>query len=151
MSNVLVVEDEPMNWQVFQRILTRKGGFTAMHTEEVETVLQAARSGEADLILMDVSLNNSRYQGKPIDGIAITRLLKANAETARVPVILVTANGTLADRHHFLAISGADDFIPKPIVDYEAFLSQIRANLPPSQPPQTVQGIRWGLTPALSY
>ncbi|VXD17099.1 Response regulator receiver domain protein (CheY) [Planktothrix serta PCC 8927] len=127
---VLVVEDNLVNWKVFERILTRRGGLLAKHTEDVETVMQMATNKQADLILMDVSLTNSYYDGKAVDGIEITQMLKANPETAQLPVILVTANANTGDRENFLARSGADDYIPKPIVDHKAFVEQIKSRLP---------------------
>ncbi|MEB3883022.1 response regulator [Lyngbya sp. CCY1209] len=130
MKTVLVVEDNPINWKVFERILTRKGGMAAHHTEDVETVLQMATAKEADLILMDIYLANSYYEGKAIDGLKITQMLKANPKTADLPIILVTAQGGDRDREYFLAQSGADGYIPKPITDHKAFVEQIKAKLP---------------------
>ena len=130
MKTVLVVEDNLINWKVFERILTKRGGLVAKHTEDVETVMQMAVNKQADLILMDVSLTNSYYDGKAVDGIKITQMLKANPETAQLPVILVTAHATSGDRETFLAQSGADDYIPKPVVDHKAFVEQIKSKLP---------------------
>ncbi len=130
MKTVLVVEDDPINWLVFKKILTKRGGFAAKHTEDVDEVLKIARTGEADIILMDVALSNSYYQGKPVDGIRITQLLKKNPQTATVPVILVTANAMTGDREFFLEQSGADGYIPKPVMDHEHFVQEIRAKLP---------------------
>ncbi|HEY9901053.1 MAG TPA: response regulator [Candidatus Sericytochromatia bacterium] len=130
MTTVLVVEDDPINWRVFKKILTKRGGFVAKHTEDVEEVIKIAQSREADIILMDVSLRNSYYQGKALDGIKITQLLKANPETANLPIILVTANGAAGDRENLLQQSGADGYIPKPVVDHQDFVNQILAKLP---------------------
>lgn len=127
---VLVVEDNLVNWKVFERILTRRGGLMAKHTEDVQTVMDMAANKQADLILMDVSLTNSYYEGKAVDGIKITQLLKANPETAQLPVILVTAHATTGDRENFLARSGADGYIPKPVIDHKAFVEQIKSRLP---------------------
>ena len=64
MRTILVVEDNLVNWKVFERILTRRGGLMAKHTEDVQTVMEMAANKQADLILMDVSLTNSYYGGK---------------------------------------------------------------------------------------
>lgn len=127
MKTVLVVEDDPNNWLIFQKILTKRGGLVAKHSENVEEVMQIAQSGEADIILMDVSLTNSHYQGRAVDGIKITQMLKANPQTASLPVILVTAH--IGDRENFLIQSGADGFIPKPVVNHQEFVNQILAKL----------------------
>jgi len=130
MTTVLFVEDDPNSVRILQRVLTRQGGFVAKHTEDVEEVMQIAQSGEVDIILMDVDLGNSSYQGRAVNGIKITQMLKANPKTAKVPVILVTANAREGDREYLLKDSGADGYIPKPVVDYQEFLDLILALLP---------------------
>jgi two-component system, cell cycle response regulator DivK len=125
MTTVLIVEDDPINLRVFSKILTKRGGLQVKGTEIVEEVLQLAQSGAIDAILMDVALANSIYQGKPVDGIKITQMLKADPQTAHLPVILVTAHAMEGDREHFLQQSGADGYISKPVVDHEAFINQI--------------------------
>ncbi|MBK4729112.1 response regulator [Oxynema sp. CENA135] len=131
MKTVLIVEDNPINVQVFSKILTKRGGLAVKHTEDVEEVLQIAHTKTADVILMDVALANSRYQGQPIDGVQITQMLKANPATATLPVILVTANAMAGDREELLAQSGADGYIAKPVIDYQAFLSEILSKIDP--------------------
>ncbi|MEY2858864.1 MAG: hypothetical protein RLZZ74_3177 [Cyanobacteriota bacterium] len=125
MTTVLIVEDDPINLRVFSKILTKRGGLQVKGTEIVEEVLQYAQSGTIDAILMDVALANSSYQGKPVDGIKITQMLKADDQTANLPVILVTAHAMEGDRENFLKQSGADGYISKPVVDHEAFIQQI--------------------------
>ena len=130
MKTVLIVEDDLINARVFSKILTKRGGLNVKHTENVDEVMEIAHSGEADLILMDVSLSRSVYQGQSVDGIKITQMLKSNPETARLPVILVTAHAMEGDRENFLKQSGADDYISKPVVDHQHFVEQIMALLP---------------------
>jgi two-component system, cell cycle response regulator DivK len=130
MTTVLLVEDEPINVRVFSKILTKRAGLEVKHTEDVEEVMAIAQAGIADIILMDVSLAHSTYHGKRVDGIRITQMLKANLSSAKVPVILVTANATLSDREEFLKASGADELIPKPIIDQQKFVDKILSFLP---------------------
>jgi two-component system, cell cycle response regulator DivK len=125
MTTVLIVEDDPINFRVFSKILIKRGGLEVRGTEDVEEVLQLAQSGAVDAILMDVALANSVYQGKSVDGIKITQILKANPETASLPVILVTAHAMQGDRENFLKQSGADGYISKPVVDHQEFIQQI--------------------------
>ena len=125
MATVLIVEDDPINFRVFSKILTKRGGLEVQGTENVEEVLEFAHSGTIDVILMDVSLANSVYEGKPVDGIKITQMLKADPETAKLPVVLVTAHAMQGDRESFLQQSGADAYISKPVVDHEQFIKQI--------------------------
>jgi CheY-like chemotaxis protein len=129
MTTVLIVEDDPINFRVFAKILTKRGGLEIRGTEDAQEVMQIAQAGEVALILMDVSLARSFYQGKAVDGIKITQMLKANPQTASLPVILVTAHAMEGDRENFLKQSGADGYISKPIVDHEAFIAQILATI----------------------
>ena len=127
MTTVLIVEDDPINFRVFSKILTKRGGLEVCGTEDVLEVLKIAKSGTIDVILMDVSLANSVYEGKPVDGIKITQMLKSNPQTASLPVILVTAHAMQGDRELFLKQSGADGYISKPVVDHQEFIDQIVA------------------------
>lgn len=129
MKTVLIVEDDPINLRVFSKILTKRGGLNVKGTEDVEEVIQIAQSGAIDIILMDVSLAHSVYQGKPMDGIKITQMLKADAQTSKLPIILVTAHAMEGDRENFLRQSGADGYISKPVVDHQQFVDQILALL----------------------
>lgn len=130
MKTVLIVEDDPINLRVFSKILTKRGGLAVKGTEDVEEVMQIAQAGKADLILMDVSLARSVYQGQAVDGIKITQMLKADPQTANLPIILVTAHAMEGDRENFLKQSGADGYISKPVVDHQMFVDQIMALLP---------------------
>ncbi len=130
MKTVLIVEDDMINARVFSKILTKRGGFSVQHTEDVDEVMEIARNRKADVILMDVSLSHSIYQGKPVDGIKITQMLKADPATADLPVILVTAHAMQGDRENFLQQSGADGYISKPVVDHQKFVDDISALMP---------------------
>jgi two-component system, cell cycle response regulator DivK len=125
MTTVLIVEDDPINFRVFSKILTKRGNLQVKGTENVEEVLKIAQSGAIDLILMDVSLANSVYQGKSVDGIKITQMLKSDPKTSSLPIVLVTAHAMQGDRESFLKQSGADDYISKPVVDHQKFIDQI--------------------------
>ena len=131
MKTVLIVEDDLINARVFAKILSKRGGLGVRHTENVEEVMKIVQSHEIDLILMDVSLSRSVYQGKSVDGIKITQMLKSDPQTAYLPIILVTAHAMEGDRENFLNQSGADGYISKPVVDHQLFIDQIMALLPP--------------------
>lgn len=125
MTTVLIVEDDPINFRVFSKILTKRGGLEVCGTENVLEVLKIAKSGTIDVILMDVSLSNSVYEGKPVDGIKITQMLKGDPQTSSLPIILVTAHAMQGDRELLLKQSGADGYISKPVVDHQQFIDQI--------------------------
>ncbi|HIK09883.1 MAG TPA: response regulator [Oscillatoriaceae cyanobacterium M33_DOE_052] len=130
MKTVLIVEDDLVNARVFSKILTKRGGLNVKHTENVEEVMQIAQGGEADIILMDVSLARSVYKGKAVDGIKITQMLKSDPKTANLPIILVTAHAMAGDKETFLEQSGADGYISKPVVDHQEFVDKIKQLLP---------------------
>ncbi len=133
MKRVLIVEDDPMNYRVFAKILTKRGGMDVKRTEDVEEVIRLAQAKEIDIILMDVSLGNSLYEGKSVDGIKITQILKSKPETQQLPIILVTAHAMEGDKERFLKASGADGYISKPVVDHESFVAQIQATIHSNQ------------------
>lgn len=132
MKTVLIVEDDMINARVFSKILSKRGGFSVKHTEDVDEVMAIARNRQADVILMDVSLSHSIFEGKPVDGIKITQMLKADPATSDLPVILVTAHAMQGDRENFLQQSGADGYISKPVIDHQKFVDDIAALMPKS-------------------
>jgi two-component system cell cycle response regulator DivK len=122
---VLVVEDDPMNARLFQMILTRKGGYNVTITDSPNEVLDKVRSGAVALVVMDVSLGDAMYEGSAIDGVGITRLIKQDNATRRIPVLLATAHAMQGDREALLADSGAEDYVSKPILDHHEFLDKV--------------------------
>ena len=123
--HILIVEDDPTNAKLFELLLTRKGGHTVEVTEDPAVVVEGARTGRADCIIMDVSLANSRMDGAPVDGLAIARRLKTDPSTRNVPILLATAHAMKGSREKFLRESCADDYISKPIVNADELLQRI--------------------------
>ncbi|MEN9203208.1 MAG: response regulator [Thermostichus sp. DG_1_6_bins_120] len=130
MATVLLVEDDPINARVFDKVLRRRGGFEVLHSQDVEQILKLAQGHEVDVILLDVSLSQSTFRGEAVDGIRIAQLLKEHPDSRSIPVILVTAHAMRGDRETFLAQSGADGYIAKPVVDHEDMVNQVRSVLP---------------------
>jgi len=126
---ILVVEDDPMNAKLFQLILARKAGYTVEVTEDPARVLEVVRAGGTDLIIMDVSLSNSKWDGVPVDGLEITRRLKQLPEARHVPILLATAHAMKGSKEKFLQESGADDYISKPIVSATELIERIQTLL----------------------
>jgi CheY-like chemotaxis protein len=131
-QKILIVEDDAINVKFMKVVLTRKGGYEVLVSEDVEEILALAASGDVDAIVMDISLSRSTYDEKKVDGIFITKLLKQRPETAQVPVILATAHAMFGDRERFLAETGAEHYIAKPIHDPDHFLAEVRKVLPVS-------------------
>ncbi|MBL8111450.1 MAG: response regulator [Acidobacteria bacterium] len=108
-------------------ILKKVGGMPADITEDGDVVVSRVRQGTVDLIVMDVSLANTRAGGRRMDGLELTRIVKElEAETGRrVPVLLATAHAMRGDGEKFLEQSGADGYVTKPIVDHAAFVKTV--------------------------
>ena len=125
MGIVLIVEDDPINMKVFSKILSKRAGLEVKGTEDVDEVLTISQSGIVDIVLMDISLANSYYEGKPVDGVKITQLLKSDEVTKDIPVIVVTAHAMQGDKDNILTQSGGDGYISKPVVDHDLFIEII--------------------------
>lgn len=130
MRHALVIEDDAHNAMLFRKLLEKRCGCEVTVTESVEEILSLCRAGSIELVIMDVSLNNSRWENHPISGVEICRLLKQDPATAHIPVVLATAHAMRGDAESLLSESGADDYVAKPILDHEDFVARIRARLP---------------------
>lgn len=128
MRHIVVVEDDPHNAVLLRKLLEKRGGWRVTVTESVGELLEAARGG-ADLAILDVSLANTHWQGRPVNGVDLCRMLKGDPRTVGMPVILATAHAMRGDAEHLLAESGADGYVAKPLVDHAAFVDQVRATL----------------------
>jgi CheY-like chemotaxis protein len=129
-TKILIVEDDPINVKFMKVVLTRKGGYEVAVSEDVAEIKAMAASGELSAIIMDISLSRTIYEGHKVDGIFITKLLKADPATAGVPVVLATAHAMTGDRERFLAETGAEHYLSKPIHDPDHFLGEVRKVLP---------------------
>ena len=121
MTEILYVEDNDDNIYMLSRRLARKG-FEVVVATDGQAGIEAARSEAPALILMDLSL-------PVIDGWEATRRLKAEAKTAAIPVIALTAHAMEGDRDRAIA-AGCDDFDTKP-VELPRLLAKIEALLGP--------------------
>lgn len=125
MRHVIVVEDDPVNATLFRTLLERRCACQVTITESADEAVAAARRG-ADAIVMDVSLRDATLEGTRVNGVDICRVLKADPQTACIPVILATAHAMRGDEESLLQESGADDYVSKPILDLESFVGKIR-------------------------
>ncbi len=129
MPNVLIVEDNARVAKFYALALERAGQMRCLQGDSAEEVLTQARAGAVDLVLLDVSLDNFSYQGRAIDGLELARLLKDDPATRHIPILLATAHAMQGDRERFLAASGADDYLQKPIYDPQVLVEKVRAML----------------------
>jgi CheY-like chemotaxis protein len=127
-KRILVVEDDPHNALLFRKILERRGGFEVTVTEDAGRVVDLVRSGGTDLVIMDVSLANTRWEGRPVNGIELCAVLRSEASDS-MPIMLATAHAMRGDAEKFVAQSGANGYVSKPIVDHQGFVDLIRSVL----------------------
>ena len=102
-ARILLVEDNYMNRDMLSRRL-QKRGFDVVLAENAAEALTAARTAQPHLILMDIGLPD-------LDGWEVTRRLKGDPETQKIPVIALTAHALPADRARAFE-AGCDDATP---------------------------------------
>ena len=115
MKRILLVEDNEMNRDMLARRL-QKRGYEMLLAVDGLLAVEMTRSEKPDLVLMDMSLPN-------LDGWEASRQLKADAATAGIPIIALTAHAMAEDREKALA-AGCDEFETKP-VDLASLLAKM--------------------------
>ena len=105
MARILVIEDDAATMKLTTLAL-RNAGHTALCAVDAETGLTLARSGQPDLILMDILLPG-------MDGLTAAALLKTDPTTAAIPIIALSAMLTQNDEKKAKA-AGCDAYIAKP-------------------------------------
>jgi two-component system cell cycle response regulator DivK len=106
MSTVLIVEDNEKNMKLARDVLQAKG-YKTLEAVTGEDGVRLAKDHLPDLVLMDIQLPG-------MNGIDAFKLLRADAKTARIPVVALTASVTPTDRSAITA-AGFDAFVGKPI------------------------------------
>ena len=105
MTHILVVDDSPTELHVIKGML-EKHGFEVICAQSGEAGVAAAKRTKPDLILMDVVMPG-------MNGFQATRELARHAETASIPVIMVTTKDQETDKVWAMR-QGAKDYIVKP-------------------------------------
>jgi two-component system cell cycle response regulator DivK len=113
---ILIVEDNDKNAKLVRDLLQFKG-FRTLEAATATAGIALARAEGPDLILMDIQLPD-------MDGVTAVGRLKAEARTASIPVIALTALAMASDRERFLA-AGFDGYLAKPI-DIKNFPDEVR-------------------------
>ena len=126
-KKILIVEDSFANRDMLTRRLQRSG-FTVCSAADGSIGVAMSVSEMPDVILMDVALGE-------MDGWQATRLFKADARTARIPVIALTAHALESDREKSVEV-GCRDFDTKP-VDLNRLLGKIERCLTSATAGQT--------------
>ncbi len=118
-ETILVVEDEE-DIQELVRYNLAKEGHRVLLAGTGEDGLRAARTELPGLILLDLMLPG-------VDGLEVCRILKADAKTRHIPVVMLTAKGEESDVVAGLEL-GADDYITKPFSP-KVLIARMRAVL----------------------
>jgi CheY-like chemotaxis protein len=124
-KTILIVEDHPLVAKFYRMALERAGGYSCLITEDANEILAAVEGGSVSLVLLDVSLRGTEWEGRPIDGIELAKLLKQRTRR-RLPILLATAHAMTGDRERLLAESGADGYLQKPIYDAQLLVDTIQ-------------------------
>jgi sigma-B regulation protein RsbU (phosphoserine phosphatase) len=118
-DKVLVVDDTLLNRRILQELL-RRNQIEAVCASSGAEALELMVMERPDLVLLDVMMPE-------MDGFEVCRRLKADCDTASVPVIFLSALGEVDDRVRGLS-EGAEDYVAKPFENAEV-LARVRAHL----------------------
>ena len=119
-ARVLIVDDNELNAQLASFVLEH-AGFDVCCAADAAKAMERIVVYEPELIPMDIQMPG-------MDGLALTRLLKADLRTRDIVVVAFTAYAMKGDEAKFRA-AGCDGYICKPI-DVATFAEQIRVCLP---------------------
>jgi two-component system, OmpR family, alkaline phosphatase synthesis response regulator PhoP len=110
-KKILLVDDDP-DFVEAVRVIVESGGYAVRVAYDGQEGLEAVAEEKPDLIVLDVMM-------PVMNGHETCARLKADAETAKIPIILLTA---VADRvttstysHRDMLESEAEDYLPKPV------------------------------------
>lgn len=112
---ILIIEDNEKNRKLCRDVLEVKG-YRTIESETAEGGLDLARERSPAMILMDIQLPG-------MDGITAMKQLKADPNTAKIPIIAITASAMTNNRQAMLA-EGFDGYQTKPIT-LKDFLGEV--------------------------
>ena len=115
-ETILIVDDEQDVVDLLVYNL-QKAGYKTITALDGIIALKKARENVPAMIILDLMLPS-------IDGTELCKQLKADAKTARIPIIMLTAKAEEVDRVVGLEL-GADDYVTKPFSPREVVLYQI--------------------------
>src|SRR5246127_5175005 len=116
-ARILVVDDVPANVKLLEARLSAEY-FDVLTAANGAEALKMCQRAECDMILLDVMMPD-------MDGFEVCRRLKTDPLTHHIPVVMVTALDSPADRVRGLE-AGADDFLTKPVSDI-VLLTRVRS------------------------
>ena len=108
---VLLVADDDEDILTLVQLRLSRSGYEVVVARDGEEALRLAREKQPDLVVLDWMMPKA-------SGLEVLRAIRAGAETAEIPVILLTARASDANIAEGLA-AGADDYIAKPFSPQE--------------------------------
>jgi two-component system cell cycle response regulator DivK len=123
-ERILIVDDSPQSLKLARVVLAAEG-FEVRTAIDAADALRVLESFEPQMVLTDLQLPG-------VDGLALTRRIRATERFAALVVVALTAYAMKGDEEKALA-AGCDAYITKPI-DVDTFPSEIRALLASSRP-----------------
>jgi len=118
-QKILVVEDEPDIRKLVQYNLTQEH-FNVLEAEDGEQALKLLQREKPNLVILDLMLPG-------LSGMELCKLLRQRSDTAKLPILMLTAKAGEADRIVGLEM-GADDYLSKPFSPRE-MVARVRAIL----------------------
>lgn len=109
---VLLVEDDELNQDIIRKYIIRK--YDCIVTASYDGVMELLHDHKVDLIVMDIALRES------LNGLEITKKLKASKKYKHIPVIAATAHAFEHDRKAVME-AGCDDYLAKPFTKDQLF------------------------------
>jgi two-component system, cell cycle response regulator DivK len=123
-KNILIVEDDPFS-QDFYKFIFKKAGYNATVLEDGDEILRRLKAETINLLIMDINLKNTYLKGEKIDGMQLSRIIKQDTATSKIPLLLVTAYSKSVTQGKLIDESMAEDYITKPIVDFNMLLNKV--------------------------
>jgi len=120
--NILLVEDDYLLGRSTARLLEKEGQHRVRLTHKAADVFKRCQSGAVDLVIMDVNLPGTFWQGQEVTGVDLSRMLKLQPRTTHLPIVLLSANTTESEQGRLIDEALADSIYTKPIADATDFL-----------------------------
>ena len=133
-QKILIADDEPDAIELVAFNL-KAAGYEVITASDGEQALKKARSGLPNLIVLDLMLPE-------IDGLEVCRILRRDAATRAIPILMLTAKAAEIDRVLGLEL-GADDYVTKPFSPRELVLRIKRLLRSGAAPEASAEQIVW--------
>jgi two-component system phosphate regulon response regulator PhoB len=133
-GTILVIDDEKDLIELVRYNL-EKEGFDVIAATDGQSGLEVVKKHRPDLVVLDLMMPG-------LDGLQVCQQLRSDPRAGRIPVIMLTAKATEADRVVGLEL-GADDYITKPFSPREVVArvkAVLRRSVPHQDEPQVIRG-----------